>query len=59
MTYKVDVRLDRPFLLVDGRVTLLRPGMTVEVEIRTGTRQLMDYVLSPLQRHRHESLHER
>lgn len=37
----------------------LSPGMTVTVEIKTGTRTVMDYLLSPLGRYRHESLRER
>jgi hemolysin D len=33
--------------------------MSVQVEIKTGTRRLIEYILSPLLRHRHESLNER
>jgi membrane fusion protein, hemolysin D len=57
--YKTHVRLDSPSLLVDGHPVLLSPGMTVHAEIRTGTRRVIEYVLSPLLRHRHESLNER
>jgi len=42
----------------DGALTL-SPGMTVTVEIKTGARTVMDYLLSPLGRYRHESLRER
>jgi len=37
----------------------LTPGMTVQVEIKTGARRVIQYILSPLLRHRHESLNER
>jgi hemolysin D len=57
--YKTLVRLDSPSIVIDGRALALTPGMTVKVEIRTGTRRIIEYVLSPLLRHRHESLNER
>jgi hemolysin D len=37
----------------------LEAGMTVDAEIHTGRRRIIDYVLSPLQRYRHEALTER
>jgi hemolysin D len=33
--------------------------MAVTVEIRTGSRRILDYLLSPLLRYRHDALHER
>lgn len=57
--YKTTVRLDSPSILIDGRARALTPGMTVNVEIKTGTRRVIEYVLSPLLRHQHESLNER
>jgi hemolysin D len=59
LLYKTDVALDRSSLLVDGRSMRLSPGMTVQVEIKTGTRRVIEYLLSPLLRHKHESLNER
>ena len=35
------------------------PGMSVTVEIKTGRRRVIDYVLSPLRRYRQEGLRER
>ena len=35
------------------------PGMSVAVEIKTGKRRLVEYVLSPLLRYRDESVRER
>jgi hemolysin D len=34
-------------------------GMAVTVEIKTGLRRIIEYVLSPLLRYRQESLRER
>jgi hemolysin D len=57
--YAVTLRLERPTLAVDGRAAPLAPGMTTAVDIRTGTRRVVEYVLSPLLEHAQESLHER
>jgi hemolysin D len=57
--YSVKVALDRSTILVDGRAESLIPGMSVDVEIKTGRRRVIEYVLSPVLRHGHESLHER
>jgi membrane fusion protein, hemolysin D len=37
----------------------LSPGMAVTVEIKTGSRMILSYLLSPLLRYRQESLRER
>ena len=37
----------------------LSPGMAVTVEIKTGTRRIISYLLSPLARYTHDSLRER
>jgi hemolysin D len=37
----------------------LEPGMTVTAEIKTGQRSVIEYLLSPLLRYRHEGLRER
>ena len=58
-TYRAKIRLDHPFILIDGRPVHLTAGMSVTVEIKTGTRRVIEYVLSPLLRYRSESLHER
>jgi hemolysin D len=57
--YKTLLTLGHPFLLVDGQVRELTPGLAVNAEIKTGRRRIIDYLLSPLMRHGHESLHER
>jgi hemolysin D len=37
----------------------LGPGMAVTVEIRTGSRPIISYLLSPLLRYKQEALRER
>lgn len=59
LVYRMRVRLDRQDLEVDGRPVPLAPGMTVAVEARTGTRRLIEYLLSPLLRYRDEAARER
>jgi hemolysin D len=57
--YSVMVTLSRSTMNVDGREVHISPGMTTSVEIKTGTRRVIEYVLSPLMELREESLHER
>jgi hemolysin D len=44
---------------VDGAMVNLTPGMAVTVEIKTGSRRIISYLLSPLMRFKQESLRER
>jgi len=57
--YSVRVALDRSSVQIDGRTAGLEPGMSGNVEIKTGSRRVIEYVLSPLIRHGRESLRER
>lgn len=59
LIYSVKVALDKRTLDVDGRPVALTPGMSSTVDIKTGTRRVIEYVLSPLIQHGQESLHER
>jgi hemolysin D len=59
LLYTVRVKLDRSSVLVDDRTVSLVPGMKVTVDIKTGRQRVLTYLLSPLLRHEHESLHER
>ncbi|CAE6812455.1 Leukotoxin export protein LtxD [Paraburkholderia aspalathi] len=59
LLYSVRVQLDKAVLMVDGREVPLTPGMSGSVDIRTGTRRVIGYVLSPLVQHAEESLRER
>ena len=57
--YVARVALDRTQMQVDGRTAQLEPGMSVTVEIKTGSRRIIGYLLSPLLRYRQEVLRER
>ncbi len=59
LIYSVKVVLDKSSIAVEGRNMPLTAGMSVSVEIKTGTRRVIEYVLSPLLQHRRESLNER
>lgn len=57
--YAARVTLDTSTINVDGRGVPLTSGMAVGVEIKTGTRKIIEFVLSPLLRYKDESLRER
>ncbi|MBY0317226.1 MAG: HlyD family type I secretion periplasmic adaptor subunit [Reyranella sp.] len=59
LVYAVRVSLDRTRIQVENKTVSLSPGMAVTVEIKTGSRSIMSYLLSPLVRYRHDSLRER
>jgi len=59
LAYEARVSLDRTRMDIDGREVRLTPGMAVTVEIKTGQRRVISYLLSPLLRFQHESLRER
>ena len=44
---------------IEDKTVNLSPGMAVTVEIKTGSRRIMSYLLSPLVRYKHDSLRER
>ena len=57
--YAARVALNSTTIRVDGRDVPLGPGMAVTVEIQTGQRQIIEFVMSPLLRYKDESLRER
>ncbi len=57
--FPATVTLERDTIMVDGKSIRLAPGMNVSAEIKTGRRRVIDYLLSPTQRHVQESLRER
>jgi hemolysin D len=59
LVYSARISLDRPQMQVDDQLVNLAPGMAVTVEIKTGSRRIIDYLLSPLLRYSQESLRER
>ncbi len=59
LVYAARISLDRTQMQVEDKLVNLTPGMAVTVEIKTGSRRLIEYVLSPLLRYKQESLRER
>jgi hemolysin D len=59
LVYAARVSLDKTQMQVDENLVNLTPGMAVTVEIKTGARRVISYLLSPLMRYGHESLRER
>ena len=59
LIYPVRVRLDSATIDADGRPVAIAPGMAVSAEIITGDRRVIEYVLSPILRYRHDSGRER
>ena len=59
LVYAARIWLDRTQMQVEDRVVNLSPGMAVTAEIKTGSRSIISYLLSPLLRYKHESLRER
>ncbi len=59
IAFKARVRLDASALARGGRTLPLGPGMSVQVEIRTGSRKLIEFFLSPLLRYVSEAARER
>lgn len=59
MNYAARVALDRTQMQVDDRLVNLSPGMAVTVEVKTGTRRIISYLMSPLVRYKQEMLRER
>jgi hemolysin D len=59
LNYSARISLDRTQMQIDDRMVNLSPGMAVTVEIKTGSRTILSYLLSPLRRYRQEMLRER
>jgi hemolysin D len=48
LVFPAVVRIEQRTIDVDGEAISLSPGMSVTVEVLTGSRRALDYVLSPL-----------
>lgn len=59
LTYAARIVLDRADMQIDGKLAPLTPGMAVTAEIKTGSRRIISYLLSPLVRYQHDVLRER
>ncbi|ULA65544.1 MAG: Biotinlipoyl2 domain-containing protein [Nitrospira sp.] len=59
LVYPARVSMDRGTIQVEGKPVHLTPGMAVTVEIKTGQRRMIEYLLSPLLKSVQESMRER
>lgn len=59
LLYSARVSFEGTQMQIEDKMVNLAPGMAVTVEIKTGTRRLIEYLMSPLLRYRQESLRER
>ncbi|MEO8318347.1 MAG: HlyD family type I secretion periplasmic adaptor subunit [Bradyrhizobium sp.] len=57
--YAARIALDSAEMRIDGKLVQFFPGMAVTAEIKTGSRRILSYLLSPLTRYRHDVLRER
>lgn len=57
--YRILLRTDKNYLEHDGKKLPIIPGMTVETDILTGTRTVMQYLLKPIIKGAKSSLTER
>lgn len=59
LVFPVRVALARDTIRVDGSDMQLTPGMSVTVEVKTGKRRVIEYILTPLLRYKDEAIRER
>lgn len=59
LVYDAHVALDTTQMQIGNKMVQLAPGMAVTVEIKTGERRIISYLLSPLMRYKEEALRER
>ena len=57
--YVARIALETTTMTIEGHEEPLGPGMAVTVEIKTGRRRIIGYLLSPLRTYADESLRER
>ena len=57
--FPVTVSLDETAMKIDNAIIPLTPGMTVTVEIKTDSRRVIEYLLSPLAKIASEAARER
>ena len=59
LIYAARISLDHTQMQIEDKLVNSSPGMAVTAEIRTGSRRIISYLLSPLIRYKQESLRER
>ena len=59
LVYDARVALDTTQMQIGDKMVDLAPGMAVTVEIKTGERRIISYLLSPLMRYKEDAMRER
>ncbi len=59
LVYPVTVAPTATFMSADGNKVPLSPGMSVNIEIKTGSRRILEYVFSPLVEVASQAMRER
>ncbi len=59
LVYPARISMSKTEIQSGDKMVDLTPGMSVTVEIKTGKRKLIEYLLAPLQEYQDESLRER
>lgn len=59
LVYSARIALNQTEMQIDDHLVPLEPGMAVTAEIKTGSRHIIEYLLSPLLRHKQMALRER
>jgi hemolysin D len=59
LVYIATIALARSYIDTDGRRTGLAPGLAATVDVKTGTRRIISYLLSPLQTSIAQAGHEK
>jgi hemolysin D len=59
LLYPVRIALTQSTIAIDGKRLPITAGMAVNLDIKTGTRRVIEFVISPLIRHQKEALRER
>jgi len=55
----VIIETDAGALIHEGKALDIRPGMVAQVDVLTGERTVLDYLLKPFRKARFEALRER
>lgn len=59
LIYRMQLRMAKSTLWVEGKEVKLQPGMAVTAEVQTGKRRIIEFFLAPLLRAKSESIRER
>lgn len=59
LIFPTRIQMVQTSIVVDNKRVPLQAGMSVMADIQTGTRRVIDYLLSPLQQYKSEALRER